>query len=50
MFHCTDGTHYFMKSMNCFEGEHVVLCVFAGIGLVFLLSLSAIIALLYNET
>ena len=46
----SDGTHYLVSGMQCFQGIHifyVVVCIFF---LLILISVSVIIAMLYNET
>eukprot|EP00347_Sterkiella_histriomuscorum_P007426 403348965 len=50
VFYCDGETHYLMKDLGCFGSNHIIYCVFAAIGLLFLLFMNIVIALLYNET
>ena len=47
---CNNGIHYLDQSVQCFQGIHFFYVVICVIFLIILVSISIIVAMLYNET
>ena len=50
IFKCEEGYHYVMTELECLSSQHVGMIIISIIGLALMVTISLLIATLYNET